>query len=100
MSETSATTTPETKKCRIAELVQYSCEREEDASGNSQFHCWPIPRVFRICTGRPAVEITRYVDADVTTGEIKLPPQASQQLPKGKPWRDVQRYPQGDPKDA
>ena len=28
------------------------------------------------CPGRPAVEITRYVDADATTGEVKLPPES------------------------
>lgn len=50
MPSTSATATgtrPEAK-CRIAELVQYTCESEKDALGNSQFHCWPIPRVFRM----------------------------------------------------
>ncbi|KIP09907.1 hypothetical protein PHLGIDRAFT_85836 [Phlebiopsis gigantea 11061_1 CR5-6] len=92
MSSSNTTSTAETK-CRIAELIQYSCEREQDASGASQFHCWPITRVFRICPGRPAVEITRYVDADVTTGEVKLPHDSDQQLPKGKLWRDVYRYP-------
>ena len=47
MPSPSATSTAETK-CRIAELVQYSCEIDEDVSGNSRFHCWPVPRVFRM----------------------------------------------------
>lgn len=70
------------------------------------------------CPGRPAVEITRFVETDTTTGQVKLPAEAryvyfistvrgtpaavclranhrshSQKLPKGKPWRDIQKYP-------
>jgi len=79
-------------KCRIAEFVQYRCDVEKGAYGQPQFHCWPVPRIFRICPGRPAVEITRFVDVDMHTGEISIPPESSQALPKGKAWRDVHRY--------
>ncbi|KAI0937526.1 hypothetical protein AcW1_001617 [Taiwanofungus camphoratus] len=87
-----AVTTPAQSKCRLAEIVQYKCEAEVTSAGEPQFHCWPIPRIFRICPGRPAVEMTRFVDVDMNTGEISVPPESSQTLPKGKPWRDVVRY--------
>lgn len=47
MSSLPANVTPE-NKCRIAEIVQYSCEKELDDRGLARFHCWPIPRVFRM----------------------------------------------------
>ncbi|PCH44964.1 hypothetical protein WOLCODRAFT_77530 [Wolfiporia cocos MD-104 SS10] len=78
-------------KCRLAEIVQYRCDAEQTQRGEPQFHCWPIPRIFRICPGRPAVEMTRFIDVDMSTGEISIPPESSQTLPKGKPWRDVMR---------
>ncbi|KIM85816.1 hypothetical protein PILCRDRAFT_5449 [Piloderma croceum F 1598] len=80
----------EEKKCRIAEIVQYTCDSEKLSNG--QIHCFPIPRIFRICPGRPAVEITKLVNIDEKTGEIKIPVIANETLPKAKPWRDVIRY--------
>ncbi|EMD34799.1 hypothetical protein CERSUDRAFT_54517 [Gelatoporia subvermispora B] len=82
---------PQPGKCRIAELVQYSCGDEANSKGERQFHCWPIPRIFRICPGRPAVELTRYAEVDVNTGEVTIPPESRRVLPKGKQWRDVTR---------
>ncbi|EPS97974.1 hypothetical protein FOMPIDRAFT_1127382 [Fomitopsis schrenkii] len=79
-------------KCRLAEIVQYKCDLDVGEQGEPQVHCWPVPRIFRICAGRPAVELTRFVHMDLNTGEVTLPPETSQQLPKGKPWRDVIRY--------
>ncbi|KAF9812425.1 hypothetical protein IEO21_06228 [Rhodonia placenta] len=82
----------EQTKCRLAEIVQYKCDVEQNNQGQPQLHCWPVPRIFRICPGRPAVEMTRYVDVDTQSGEISIPAEASQTLPKGKPWRDVRCY--------
>ncbi|EIN08794.1 hypothetical protein PUNSTDRAFT_52272 [Punctularia strigosozonata HHB-11173 SS5] len=73
--------------CRIFEILQYNCEPE-----GTGYHCFPISRIFRICDGRPAIEITRFVDVDVKTGAVELPSDPSQILPKGRPWRDVVRY--------
>ncbi|KAI0070761.1 hypothetical protein K474DRAFT_1607774 [Panus rudis PR-1116 ss-1] len=78
-------------ECRIAEILQYSCDEEEVTSGTPRFHCWPLIRIFRICPGRPAVELTRLVNVNSSTGAIELPSPSSQQLPKGKPWRDIKR---------
>ncbi|GBE87532.1 hypothetical protein BKA93DRAFT_824488 [Sparassis latifolia] len=75
--------------CRLAELVQYKCELEVSNVGVSQYHCWPIMRIFRICPGRPAVELTRFAEVNADTGEISAPPESSAKLPKGKPWRDI-----------
>ncbi|KXN84117.1 hypothetical protein AN958_00442 [Leucoagaricus sp. SymC.cos] len=66
--------------CRIAEIVQYSCNVERDANGNPQTHCFPIPRIFKLCRGRPAVEITKLVDIDLATGEVIIPPDASRSV--------------------
>ncbi|KAL4247476.1 hypothetical protein ABKN59_007945 [Abortiporus biennis] len=76
------------EKCRLAEILQYSCDVEISGTG-PQYHCWPIPRIFRICPGRPAVEVTRYVHVNGDTGEVIVPATLNQQLPKAKQWRDV-----------
>lgn len=121
-----------TAKCRIAEILQYSCDWSKE---DNRINCLPFPRIFRMsvqfylmmptyrhshwrhsCPGRPAVEITRQVNVDIKTGEVEIPPEVqyafsllvkhklilfcygshSQFLPKGKPWRDVVRYPQDE----
>jgi len=87
-----STTDTRRPKCRIAEIMQYDCDVEQDVAGRAQVHCWPVPRIFRICPGRPAVEITRYVNTNALTGLVKPSPELSQFLPKGKPWRDVKRF--------
>ncbi|KAH8097040.1 hypothetical protein BXZ70DRAFT_307049 [Cristinia sonorae] len=78
--------------CRIAEIVQFSCQQERTPDGVEKFVCSPIPRIFRICPGRPAVELTRYVSIDPLTGHVEIPSSTSHQLPKGKPWRDIVHY--------
>ncbi|EPQ53445.1 hypothetical protein GLOTRDRAFT_78441 [Gloeophyllum trabeum ATCC 11539] len=82
------------KKCRLAELVQYTCNIDTIDEGVPRLHCYPILRIFRMCPNRPAVEITKLVNFDPATGKVEIPPEASQVLPKGKPWRDVARYEQ------
>ncbi|CAL1709059.1 unnamed protein product [Somion occarium] len=79
---------PSSGKCRLAEIIQYSCD-EEIVRGNYTYHCWPIVRIFRLCPGRPAVELTRFVNVESSTGAIEVPSTSSEMLPKGKPWRDV-----------
>ncbi|EIM82081.1 uncharacterized protein STEHIDRAFT_124892 [Stereum hirsutum FP-91666 SS1] len=83
----------ETTRCRIAEILQYSCDWSKK---DNRINCLPFPRLFRICPGRPAVEITRQVRVDIKTGEVEIPPEVHQFLPKGKPWRDVVRYSQDE----
>ncbi|KAK7451075.1 hypothetical protein VKT23_012751 [Stygiomarasmius scandens] len=58
--------------------------------GTPFIHCFPISRLFRMCPGLPAVEITKtvYVNDD---GEITLPKDLDAILPRGKAWRDVVR---------
>ncbi|KAG2106862.1 hypothetical protein BD769DRAFT_140130 [Suillus cothurnatus] len=80
------------KKCRLLEIVQYTCEPEELSSGEVRPRCFPIPRIFRICPDRPAVEITKLIKIDLKTGEIEMPDESSALLPKGKHWRDIRRY--------
>lgn len=82
------------KPCQIAEIVQYMCDLENLENGRSQVHCFPIPRIFRMsvlnshtqtllliwmnvpsCSGRPAVEITKFVNINEITGEVEVPPE-------------------------
>ncbi|KAI0372106.1 hypothetical protein BV20DRAFT_964836 [Pilatotrama ljubarskyi] len=79
-------------KCRLAEIVQFKCEPGEQLNVPPQWHCLPVIRIFRICQNRPAVELTRFIDMNVETGAVHVPPQSSQVLPKAKPWRDIVRY--------
>ncbi|KAH8116143.1 hypothetical protein DFH11DRAFT_1264501 [Phellopilus nigrolimitatus] len=77
-------------KCQIHEILQHICEIKTE-KGAPEVHCFPIPRIFRICPNRPAVEITRSVTIDSATGEVILPTDATTVLPKGKPWWAVTR---------
>ncbi|KAJ7871349.1 hypothetical protein B0H13DRAFT_2060633 [Mycena leptocephala] len=76
-------------KCRIAEITQFSCEPKKNQWGRPEVHCVPIPRLFRICPDRPAVEVTRVLNVDLTTGHVKVPQTLGEKLPSGKAWRDV-----------
>ncbi|KIJ63738.1 hypothetical protein HYDPIDRAFT_112675 [Hydnomerulius pinastri MD-312] len=78
-------------RCQLLEIVQYSCEPEKLPSGAIRPHCFPIPRIFRICPDRPAQEITKFTTIDMKTGEIELPDQ-NNPLPKAKRWQDVHLY--------
>ncbi|KAI0251912.1 hypothetical protein BJV78DRAFT_1125649, partial [Lactifluus subvellereus] len=75
----------------IAEILQFSCEIKPTGDRSQQFHCFPVPRFFRLCRGQPAVEVTRIVKMDPSTGEVNIPRDFVQQLPKAKQWRDVIR---------
>ncbi|EGO03535.1 hypothetical protein SERLA73DRAFT_119233 [Serpula lacrymans var. lacrymans S7.3] len=79
------------KKCRIAEMIQYTCELEE-TDGGMRPHCYPLLRIFRMCPDRPACEITKFTNINTNTGEVEIPGETSELLPKAKPWRDVYRY--------
>ncbi|KAH9897006.1 hypothetical protein C8Q73DRAFT_437670 [Cubamyces lactineus] len=60
-------------QCRLAEIVQFNCNPQEDTA---EWHCLPIIRIFRICQNRPAVELTRFVEMDVETGAVHVPPRS------------------------
>ncbi|KAJ8073734.1 hypothetical protein PM082_012012 [Marasmius tenuissimus] len=79
-------------KCHIEEIMQYSCDASISQGGKPLIRCFPISRLFRICQGKPAVEITRVVDVDAD-GAVSLPKDISSILPSGKPWREVHRFP-------
>jgi hypothetical protein len=86
---------------------------------------WSLIRFPRRCQNQPAVEITKFVHVDLTTGEVAVVPDArwalilcymkylpegtqqpraglfeyclrSQVLSKGHPWREITRYDQID----
>jgi len=68
--------------CRLAEIVQYHCVARENV-------CYPIPRIFRLCPGQAAVEITTVVSMDLETGDVVIPRDLERKLPTGKPWPAV-----------
>lgn len=98
MDRLRAETDGEQRKCRIVELIQFECSQK--TGDKQQIYCVPIPRVFRMsvinfyapveakltkqyalsllsrCGERPAVEITKFVNIDPTTGAVDVPPEA------------------------
>lgn len=83
--------------CRFAEIVQYCCRVEKNSSGAPEAHCSPIPRIFKLCHGLAAVEITKLVGTDLTTGEVVIPSDASsEKLVVKATWKDVSRYKRDD----
>ncbi|KAF5340352.1 hypothetical protein D9611_007924 [Ephemerocybe angulata] len=81
------------KDCRLAEILQYMCSLEQGKlSGKRRLFCTQVPRIFQLCPGRPAVEVTRVANINLVTGEVDVPPQASQII-KAKDWSSVIRYP-------
>ncbi|TFK28580.1 hypothetical protein FA15DRAFT_633874 [Coprinopsis marcescibilis] len=77
--------------CRLAEIVQYICgELEPGRSGKPRLECTPIPRIFRICRNKPAIEVTRIVNLDPKTGEVEFPPSVDSIC--GKDWSRIVKY--------
>ncbi|KAH7910348.1 hypothetical protein BJ138DRAFT_117082 [Hygrophoropsis aurantiaca] len=91
-SDAISNTSPPSKQHQLLEIVQYTCESEELPTGEVRPRCFPIPRIFRIYPGKPAVEVTKLLRIDLKTGEVELPDEFSEVLPKGKCWRDISRY--------
>ncbi|KAF8709754.1 hypothetical protein AX14_013482 [Amanita brunnescens Koide BX004] len=79
-------------RCRIAEVVQYMCDMQK-ASSSSEIVCVPFPRLFRLCPGQPATEITTIANINLETGEVELPTNANiRSKIKGKEWKKVTRH--------
>ncbi|KAJ2922146.1 hypothetical protein H1R20_g14952, partial [Candolleomyces eurysporus] len=82
--------------CRLAEIVQYTCSLERDKrTGKQQLLCTQLPRIFKLCPGKPAVEVTRVADVNLATGEVDVPEALPSQI-KAKEWTSVIRYPTSD----
>ncbi|TDL24561.1 hypothetical protein BD410DRAFT_767062 [Rickenella mellea] len=93
-ADTDRSKTPD--KCQIYEILQWSCDPAKEIESQSDpntVQCYPLPRIFRICPGRPAIEITRFVNIDPQSGQAEIPPENINILPKAKPWWDIVRYP-------
>ncbi|RXW19723.1 hypothetical protein EST38_g6130 [Candolleomyces aberdarensis] len=87
---------PSPSHCRLAEIVQYTCSLERDKStGKKQLLCTQLPRIFRLCPGKPAVELTRVANVNLVTGEVDVPETLPSQI-KAKEWTSVIRYPTSD----
>ncbi|KAJ3503441.1 hypothetical protein NMY22_g18250 [Coprinellus aureogranulatus] len=79
-------------ECRLAEILQYMCNLEFDKkSRKQQLVCTQVPRIFRLCPGRPAVEVTRVADINMATGEVTVSEANLAQI-KAKDWINVERY--------
>ncbi|SNX83554.1 uncharacterized protein MEPE_02261 [Melanopsichium pennsylvanicum] len=69
--------------CRLAELTQYHCDLHKN-----RVVCQPIDRIFRICKGRPAVEVSHIVEFD-ESGKPHLPPHLSEAMPPSSHWHEL-----------
>ncbi|KAF8341872.1 hypothetical protein F5887DRAFT_975372 [Amanita rubescens] len=79
-------------RCRIAEIVQYMCDVEQTGS-SSEMVCLPIPRLFRLCPGEPALEVTTITNINAETGEVELPTNSNiRSKINGMEWKKVTRY--------
>ncbi|PFH50501.1 hypothetical protein AMATHDRAFT_144894, partial [Amanita thiersii Skay4041] len=79
------------ERCRIAEIVQYVCNME-GGTPTSEVVCFPVPRLFRLCPGQPAVEVTTLADINMATGEVEFSTESKQYRIKGKSWQQINRY--------
>ncbi|PWZ01578.1 hypothetical protein BCV70DRAFT_149832, partial [Testicularia cyperi] len=70
--------------CKLAELVQYHCELRS----KSRLVCQPLDRIFRICPGRPAVEVTHIVEFD-EHGKPYLPRHLEEAMPPSQHWHEL-----------
>ncbi|GAW03990.1 hypothetical protein LENED_005750 [Lentinula edodes] len=77
------------EKCQMVEIIQYSCELERSQTEGPVVRCFPWSRLFRICPGLPAVEMTKFLNVD-EGGVVELP--ADINPPSGKPWNRVVRH--------
>ncbi|KAG8839289.1 hypothetical protein FRC18_011996 [Serendipita sp. 400] len=74
--------------CSLEQLTQYDCDKESFEK-NGIVKCYPIPRVFRVCKDRPAVEVTALLRYKDPSGEPYLPENCLEQLPIGKQWKQI-----------
>ncbi|KAF9071857.1 hypothetical protein BDP27DRAFT_1186196, partial [Rhodocollybia butyracea] len=58
--------------CSIQEIVQYSCELEKVGAEGSVIRCFPLSRLFKMCPGLPAVEVTTVLNID-ENGAVENP---------------------------
>ncbi|KAF9475724.1 hypothetical protein BDN70DRAFT_883350 [Pholiota conissans] len=88
--------TPKKSECRIAEIVQHTCHLAPNRRGEQIMQCFPILRIFRLCKGQPAVEITKFVNVDPKDGGIEIPAGFRTKAIQARPWREVIRYDHSD----
>ncbi|CBQ71042.1 conserved hypothetical protein [Sporisorium reilianum SRZ2] len=69
--------------CRLAELTQYHCDLH-----TNRVVCQPIDRIFRLCKGRPAVEVSHIVEFD-EAGKPYLPDHLSEAMPPSSHWHEL-----------
>ncbi|CAD6886069.1 unnamed protein product [Tilletia controversa] len=79
-SEVLPTKKPIKAKCTLSEILQYECEMER-----GRVQCFHIRRIFRICEGRPAVEVTHVVEFDDNNKPF-LKPEFQTAMPPSSHW--------------
>ncbi|KAF8329385.1 uncharacterized protein EI90DRAFT_2924166 [Cantharellus anzutake] len=89
-------TAKERGRCVLAEILQYECSLENKKSA---LVCYPIPRVFRMCPGEPAVEMSSFLSLDNQTGSVVIPEHVDKIIPKARPWRDIRKL-RGEYRDS
>ncbi|PPQ92128.1 hypothetical protein CVT25_007959 [Psilocybe cyanescens] len=77
--------------CVIAEILQHTCLVKTAYDGTISYHCFPIPRILKLCPGQPAVELTKFINIEMQSGEIDIPPNLSASSIKARSWKEVIR---------
>ncbi|KAE8223007.1 hypothetical protein CF319_g3898 [Tilletia indica] len=80
-SEAPVAKKPSKPDCVLREITQYDC----DIRVNKGIRCFPARRIFRICEGRPAVEVTHVVEWDSNDKPI-LKPEFQTAMPPSSHW--------------
>ncbi|KAF8198575.1 hypothetical protein BJ912DRAFT_845642 [Pholiota molesta] len=88
--------TTKKSECHIAEILQHTCIPESNSQGQEIMQCFPILRIFKLCKGQPAVEITRFINVDPTNGAIEIPAGFKTETVQGRSWREIERYDKPD----
>ncbi|KIM34262.1 hypothetical protein M408DRAFT_19193 [Serendipita vermifera MAFF 305830] len=58
--------------CKLEQLTMFDCDKET-LEKKGIIKCYPIPRVFRVCKNRPAVEVTSLLQYKDSSGDPVLP---------------------------
>ncbi|KIY70865.1 hypothetical protein CYLTODRAFT_419402 [Cylindrobasidium torrendii FP15055 ss-10] len=74
--------------CEVQEIVQYICLPNKFTR---TVDCSPLVRLFKVCSGQPAVEITKLASI-AEDGQVILPDLLTARLPVGKPYSKVVKH--------
>ncbi|PVG03388.1 hypothetical protein CPB86DRAFT_695707 [Serendipita vermifera] len=88
-----ADATPENvrKDCQLQQFTMFDCDREVFETRGT-VKCYPVPRIFRVCKGYPAIEVTSLLHYKDPSGEPVLPADYLKHLPRGDLWDNLKDH--------